>query len=315
MNWAIFRQGWIFRCLSLGLLGVSISVGAKPLPEDPLQRRCWLKYTAERTSLSLVPDLTPVTFSNLANGYTVRSPLWVEFGIRGMGVMPAGNQKENTGHHHLLIDTPLPAGVSDPIPFSDTHRHFGKGQTGTLLDLPPGQHTLRLLFADYQHRPYFVFSPEIKINVVGKRDQASAPQIDAEQFDSTCSKWYQDEITTPPGTGKAVYVKNIRNGEPVGTPLLVKLGVIGFGVAPAGSPVKEAGYFVLNVSKNKVPVSTVALRDGETETVLDLALGDYDLEVVFVAVDGKRLLKDELAISVVRKQRETVGNSRRNAAK
>ena len=112
-----------------------------------------------------------------------------------------------------------------------------------------------------------------------------------------------------------IRARNIRSGEPVGTPRLVNLGVIGFGFAPAGSPVKDAGYFVLNVSKNKVPVSTVALKDGETETVVDLPLGDYELEVVFMAVDGKRLLKDELAISVVRKQRETVGNSRSKAPK
>ncbi|MEF8749803.1 MAG: DUF4399 domain-containing protein [Candidatus Accumulibacter propinquus] len=245
-----------------------------------------------------------MTFSNLANGYAVRSPFWVEFGIQGMGVMPAGNKKEKTGHHHLLIDTPLPPGVSDPLPFSETHRHFGKGQTGTVLELPPGQHTLRLLFADYAHRPYFVFSPEIKVNVGGKRDATPAPQINAAQFDATCRAWYQDEMTTPPRPGKAVYVKNIRDGEVLGSPFLVKLGVMGFGVAPAGSVVKDAGYFVLNVSRNGIPVTSVSLKNGETEAVLDLASGDYDLAVEFLGVDGGRLLKEELPIAVVRKSQK-----------
>jgi len=290
----------------------SIGVEAKPLPEDPLQRQCWLQHTAERTELGRMLDPTPVTFSNLGNGYTVRSPFWVEFGIRGMGVMPAGNKKDKTGHHHLLIDTPLPPGVFDPIPFSDTYRHFGKGQTGTVLDLPAGQHTLRLLFADHAHRPYFVFSPEFKITVVGKRNEAPAPQINSEQFDASCKAWYQDELTTPSSTGPAVYVKNIRNGEPVDSPLLVKFGVVGFGVAPAGSPVNDAGYFVLHVTKKKVPVSSVSLKNGETETVLDLSPGDYDFEVEFVATDGKRLLRDELRIAVVRKRENGFENRTRS---
>ncbi len=147
----LYRK-WLFRCTGLWLIGFSIGVGAKPLPEDPWQRKCWLQHTAERTAHGLELDPTPVTFSNLGNGFTVRSPFWVEFGIRGMGVIPAGNKKDKTGHHHLLIDTPLPPGVFDPIPFSETYRHFGKGQTGTMLDLPAGQHTLRLLFADHAHR-------------------------------------------------------------------------------------------------------------------------------------------------------------------
>lgn len=310
MSMTLHRK-WLFRCAGLCLTGFSIGVMARPLPEDPLQRQCWLQHTAERTALGLALDPTPVTLSNLGNGYTVRSPFWVEFGIRGMGVMPAGNKKDRTGHHHLLIDTPLPPGVFDPIPFSDTYRHFGKGQTGTVLDLPAGQHTLRLLFADHAHRPYFVFSPEIKITVVGKRAEAPAPQINSEQFDATCRAWYQDELTTPISTGKAVYVKNIRSGEPVDSPLLVKFGVVGFGVAPAGSPVNDAGYFVLKVTKKKVPVSSVSLKNGATETILDLPPGDYDFEVEFVATDGKRLLQDELRIAVVRKRESGFENRTR----
>jgi hypothetical protein len=57
-------------------------------------------------------------------------------------------------------------------------------------------------------------------------------------------------LTTASSTGQAGYVKNIRSGEPVDSPLLVKFGVVGFGVAPAGSPVNDAGYFVLNLTSS-----------------------------------------------------------------
>ncbi|WP_301101003.1 DUF4399 domain-containing protein [Propionivibrio sp.] len=246
-------------------------------------------------------DPTPVTFSNLSNGYTVRSPFWVEFGIRGMGVMPAGNKMDKTGHHHMLIDTRLPSDVFVPLPFSDTYRHFGKGQTGTALDLPVGRHTLRLLFADHDHRPYFVFSPEITITVSGRRDELPAPRINADQFDDTCRAWYQDEMTTPlSSTVKSAYLKNIRGGESVESPVLVKFGVVGYGVAPARSLVKDAGYFVLNVAKKNVPISKVSLENGETETILDLLPGEHSFEIEFVSTDGKRLLHDQLPITVVK---------------
>src|SRR5437870_9702416 len=81
---------------------------AQNLPEEPLQRRCWQSYSAQRTSVDLREPVS-VTFSNLKNGYVVRSPFWVEFGIRGMGVVPAGNEREKAGHHHLLVDRTLPS--------------------------------------------------------------------------------------------------------------------------------------------------------------------------------------------------------------
>lgn len=109
-----------------------------------------------------------VSFTNLKNGFAVRSPFWVEFGIRGMGVVPAGTAHAKAGHHHLLVDKQLQINYRDKIPFDDSHRHFGKGQTGTALDLAPGKHTLRLLFADHEHRPLFVYSREITVTVLGR---------------------------------------------------------------------------------------------------------------------------------------------------
>jgi hypothetical protein len=286
---------------ALVLLLATLAGGAfgQALPDDPLQRRCWLEHTNERT----VPDLrepTAVRFVNLQNGDTLRAPFWVEFGIRGMGVVPAGIANPRAGHHHLLIDTPLPLDYQNKIPFSNTHKHFGKAQTGTLLDLPPGKHTLRLLFADHEHRPYFVYSPEITITVAGKRSDP-APEIDRDRFDASCTAWYRDQLSAPRAATPAVYVKNFRSGEPLASPLAVSLGVTGFGVAPAGSAAKDSGHFVLNVTKNKLPVSRLVLADGRTETLLDLPRGDYEVELAFIAPDGKPLLKaPPMQVQIVR---------------
>lgn len=88
-----------------------------------------------------------------ADGATVSSPVTVVFGLKGMGVAPAGTEKEKTGHHHLIIDAPLP-GLDDPIPADDNHKHFGGGQTETTIELPPGEHTLQLLLGDLNHVPH-----------------------------------------------------------------------------------------------------------------------------------------------------------------
>ncbi len=118
-------------------------------------------------SLALAQGETPsnpdarVYFVNLADGDTVQSPVTVVFGLSGMGVAPAGTEKENTGHHHLLIDRP-PLGegedgadeLSYGLPADDNHLHFGGGQTQVTLDLAPGEHTLQLVLGDAGHVPH-----------------------------------------------------------------------------------------------------------------------------------------------------------------
>jgi Domain of unknown function (DUF4399) len=87
------------------------------------------------------------------NGATVKSPVTVQFGLKGMGIAPAGVKFENTGHHHLLIDTDVPADLNAPLPTTDHIKHFGKGQTETSIELPPGKHTLQLVLGDQNHIP------------------------------------------------------------------------------------------------------------------------------------------------------------------
>lgn len=101
------------------------------------------------------------------DGATVKSPVTVVFGLKGMGVAPAGVKFEATGHHHLLIDTDVPADMSAPLPTTDHVKHYGKGQTETAVELTPGKHTLQLVLGDENHTPHNppVVSKKITINV------------------------------------------------------------------------------------------------------------------------------------------------------
>jgi Domain of unknown function (DUF4399) len=97
------------------------------------------------------PD-AKVYFINLKDGDVVKSPFLVQFGLSGMGIAPASTKVENTGHHHLLINTAMSkAELLEPVPMDDNHRHFGKGQTEILLELAPGKHTLQMLLGDWTH--------------------------------------------------------------------------------------------------------------------------------------------------------------------
>ena len=124
-------------------------------------------------SVALAQERTPSAASaevyiiSPKDGATVHNPVLVQFGLRGMGVAPAGMKFDNTGHHHLLIDTDAPSDPSTPLPATDKIVHFGKGQTETTLNLAPGKHTLQLLFADANHIPHSppVISQKITITV------------------------------------------------------------------------------------------------------------------------------------------------------
>ncbi|HTT03560.1 MAG TPA: DUF4399 domain-containing protein [Steroidobacteraceae bacterium] len=101
------------------------------------------------------------------DGATVKNPVTVRFGLKGMGIAPAGVKFENTGHHHLLIDTAVPADLTQPLPVTDNVRHFGKGQTEATLTLPAGTHTLQLVLGDENHVPHSppLVSKKITIHV------------------------------------------------------------------------------------------------------------------------------------------------------
>ena len=113
-------------------------------------------------------------FTNIKDGDKVKSPFRVSFSVSGIGVSPvAAGKIAGTGHHHILIDMPFPMDIKAPIPFDSPdevahqhYKHFGKGETEAVLNLPPGKHTLQLLFADERHVPLYIRSNMITIEVV-----------------------------------------------------------------------------------------------------------------------------------------------------
>ena len=107
-----------------------------------------------------------VYFITPADGETVSSPISVEFGLSDMELAPAGDDRPNSGHHHIIVDRELPD-LGLPVPADAQRVHFGDGRSETELTLVPGQHTLQLLFADHLHRPHEppLYSERISITV------------------------------------------------------------------------------------------------------------------------------------------------------
>ncbi len=120
-----------------------------------------------QTLVSQAPADAQVYILAPDDGEIVTSPFAVKFGLSGMGIAPAGVDKDNTGHHHLLIDLAELPDLSQPLPATDQIKHFGGGQTETEVTLPPGEHTLQLLLANYTHVPHqpTVLSEPITITV------------------------------------------------------------------------------------------------------------------------------------------------------
>jgi hypothetical protein len=100
------------------------------------------------------------------DGAVIRGGFWVRFGLRNMGVTHAGDNFQNSGHHHLLVDVKDPINPKEPIPQDKSHLHFGAGQTETFIELPRGRHTLQLVLGDAKHYP---FDPPLVSNKISIR--------------------------------------------------------------------------------------------------------------------------------------------------
>lgn len=114
------------------------------------------------------PEGAGVYFINIEDGDTLTNPVTIQFGLKGMGVAPAGTEKEHTGHHHLIINETIEGEeLNEPIPADDQHVHFGGGQTEKNLELPSGTHTLQLVLGDWSHIPHNppVMSEKITVTV------------------------------------------------------------------------------------------------------------------------------------------------------
>ena len=117
--------------------------------------------------ISTAPANAKAYIISPANGAVVAKTFKVVFGLREMGVAPAGTASKNTGHHHLLIDVDKLPDLTRPLPKSGQVRHYGGGQTETMITLPKGKHTLQLVLGNFAHIPHDqpVVSQKITVTV------------------------------------------------------------------------------------------------------------------------------------------------------
>ena len=117
---------------------------------------------SEASARTPSPAGAKVSILEPKDGAVVKSRVTVKFGAEGVEVVPAGTDKPNSGHHHLLIDTKL-EDYNAPVPADATHIHYGKAQTEGQIELKPGKHTLQDVFADKNHIPH---DPPLQSDVI-----------------------------------------------------------------------------------------------------------------------------------------------------
>jgi hypothetical protein len=223
--------------------------------------------------LTRSPPGAEVYFADLKDGATVPAKLKLYFGLRNMGVAPAGSDRENSGHHHLLIDTRLPP-LNQPIPNDFNHLHFGAGQTEAEITLKPGEHTLQLLLGDKDHIPHTppVMSQRVRVRVEGTPETptvAGGP--------------------TPSPAGAAVYFNDpIKEGAILPPKFTIYFGLKNMGLAPAGVERQNSGHHHLLVDTELPPFDQPIPNDfnhlhfgtGQSEAEVTLKHGQHTLQLL-----------------------------------
>jgi Domain of unknown function (DUF4399) len=196
-------------------------------------------------------------FTNLKDGDKIETPFLVKFGLSGgWGLAPIAKPSQGkSGHHHLLINRPLPLNFKEALPFNDQYIHFGKGQMETVLTLPPGSYTLRMLLADQNHLPHFVYSKSTTITITKKTDK---------------------DPKSLPVKGISVAVAS-----PVAnTSFRVQFHASGFNVAHLSQQEKDTGHFKLTATSKETSKSAeFDFTNGQTEVWLAPPAGDYTLKL------------------------------------
>ena len=213
-----------------------------------------------------------VYFVDLKDGATVPAKLKLYFGLRNMGVAPAGSDRENSGHHHLLIDTELPA-LDQPIPNDFNHLHFGAGQTEAEITLKQGEHTLQLLMGDKDHVPHTppVMSPRIRVRVT---EAAPAAALTGGPTRSPA--------------GAEVYFADLKDGAVIAPKITIYFGLRNMGVAPAGSDRENSGHHHLLIDTDLPPLDRPIPNDfnhlhfggGQSEAEITLKHGEHTLQLL-----------------------------------
>ena len=240
-----------------------------------------------------VGDESPsVGFGIPADGETVTSPFAVAMQATGLVVEPSGEVNEGAGHFHILVNTDFtPAG--EIIPTDDRHLHYGQGQTIATLDLGPGEHTLRLQFADGLHTA-----------------------LEGDQYRDTITVTVEDSDESP-----SVRFGLPANGPTVTSPFEVAMLATGLIVEPSGEVNEGAGHFHILVNTDFTPAGQIIPTDdqhlhygqGQTTATLELGPGEHTLRLQFAdglhtALEGDQY-RDTITVNR-RSQRRVAVSSR-----
>jgi hypothetical protein len=212
-------------------------------------------------------------FVDVKDGAVVPPKFTIHFGLRGMGVAPAGSDRENAGHHHVLIDVPTPP-LDQPIPNDFNHLHFGAGQTEAEIELTPGEHTLQLLLGDKNHVPHNppLMSPRIKVRVAAPGAPAAGGPM--------------QRHPSPPNS--RVYLVYPTNRAVIPRNVVLKFGLVNMGVAPAGIEKAGTGHHHVLINTPLPPLDQPIPNDfnhlhfgaGQTEAQITLPLGTHTLQLL-----------------------------------
>jgi hypothetical protein len=256
----------ISRTLAAGALSLVICIAASGAA-----------YSQARTGGGPTPSPAGagVYFLELKDGATLPPKATIHFGLRGMGVAPAGSDRENSGHHHLLIDTELPP-LDQPIPNDFNHLHFGAGQTEAEVNLTPGQHTLQLLLGDKNHVPHSppLMSERMRVNVADPGAHEHPASAGLKRHSS-------------PANAKVYFVYPTDHAYISRMPV-IRFGLINMGVAPAGIEKANTGHHHLLVDAPMPPLDQPIPNDfnhlhfgtGQTEAQIMLPLGEHTLQLL-----------------------------------
>jgi hypothetical protein len=227
---------------------------------------------AEAAEVMLHPWVVPppnlkaeAYFTNIKDGDSREAPFVLRFGLSMRGLVPAGTTAGRAGHHHLLINQPLPLDFKKPLPFTEQYIHFGKGQMEMVVNLKPGTYQLNLVLADQGHIPYFVYSKPLRVTIT--RQNAQVPLA---------------SVQGPP----RIEILSPAEQERVAGPFRVQFHASGYNVAHAAPKLAGTGHFRLTLERPGKPAEVLNFLQGQTEAWLSPPRGDYQMRLELVSNTG-----------------------------